>query len=197
MNGRAAAIVALILAAPAVAAADLDVPVVDGWYSWQVPASKLGVRSCCYGWHTGQPATRRPCDLDGRGGGYSIGGDCDLDAADVRVYVRMQDGRPDRVRALNADCPVTTATEVTDLGRVDADPSVRWLAGRLTNDRQADAEFLAAIPMHAGSAPYDTLTGLLEDRSRPMEIREQALFWLVQSESDEAFAYVDRLLGSR
>ena len=188
------ALLALAFAARPVAAEDFDVPAADGWYSWQVAASRIGARSCCYGWHAGQPLARRACDLDGRGGGYSISGDCEFDPADLRVYVRMQDGRPERVRALNADCPVTTATEITDLGVVDADASVRWLAGRLTSAGDGSTEILAAIPMHAGDAPHDTLTGLLEDGGQPTKIREQALFWLVQTESDEAFAYVDRLL---
>ena len=30
-----------------------------------------------------------------------------------------------------------------------------------------------------------------------MRTREQALFWLAQSDTDEAFDYLDRLLGSR
>jgi hypothetical protein len=29
-----------------------------------------------------------------------------------------------------------------------------------------------------------------------MEVREQALFWLAQTESDEAFEYIDRILTS-
>jgi hypothetical protein len=74
---------------------------------------------------------------------------------------------------------------------------VRWLAGQVSGGTDGDVEFLAAIPMHGGDAPYAVLTGLLEDRGRPMKVREQALFWLVQSESDEAFAYVDRLLSRR
>ncbi len=36
---------------------------------------------------------------------------------------------------------------------------------------------------------------ILEDRSLDMDIREQALFWLAQDESDEAFEYIDRILS--
>ena len=197
-SGLQVIVAVLVVALPAsVVAQELDVPAGDGWYSWQVATSESGSRSCCYGWHTGQASSRRTCDLDGRGGGYSIGGDCDLDSADLRIYVRMRDGRPDRVRALSAGCPVTTDTEIADLGAVDTEASVRWLAGRITGGTDRDAGLLAAIAMHAGDAPLDTLTGLLEDRERPMKLREQALFWLAQSDSDEAFEYLDRLLTRR
>jgi hypothetical protein len=194
--------VAALLAAATGALADeparrLDVPGADGWYSWTVAASETGARSCCYQWQGGQSATQRVCDLDGKRGGYTIGGDCLLDSDQVRVYVRMIDGQPERVRALNADCPVNTASEITDLGAVPADASVGWLRGQLSNERRGNSELLAAIPMHAGNAAFDALTELLEDRSRSMDTREQALFWLAQSDTDEAYDYLDRLLTSR
>lgn len=200
-----ALVAAALLAVTAGAAADdtataattLDVPRADGWYSWTVAASTTGSRTCCYDWHRGQSARQRACDLDGQRGGYTIGGDCLLESESVRVYVRMDAGQPERVRALNADCPVTTASEIRDLGSVAADVSVRWLRDRITNDRHGDAQLLAAIPMHAGGAAFEALTSLLEDRSRPMDTREQALFWLAQTDTDEAFDYIDRLLTSR
>jgi hypothetical protein len=162
-----------------------------------VPASAGGAKSCCYGWHGGQTVMREVCNLDGRQGGFTIGGGCELDSDDIRIYVRVRDGKPNRVRALNAECPVTTKSEVRDLGAVDPDASVRWLASRVGDDKGLDPELLSAIPMHAGEAAIATLTDLLEDQGRPMSLREQALFWLVQSESDEAFDYLDRLLTRR
>ncbi len=193
----------LAIARPAVAeeaarpVGTLDVPRIDGWYSWTAAASSTGARTCCYGWHGGRAVTRRVCDLDGKRGGHTIGGDCVLDSDEIRVYVRMRDGKPDRVRALNAECPVSTSSEIADLGRVESEASVRWLSARISRDRHDNAEILAAIPMHGGDAAFDALTSLLEDRRRTMELRKQALFWLVQSGSDDALAYVDRLLTRR
>lgn len=192
----AAALCAVVLAAPA-GAADLEVPRGDGWYSWDVAASRTGVRSCCYGWQGGASVRGEVCDLDEQRGGYTLGGDCLLESDHIRVYVRLRDGQPDRVRALNADCPVTTATEVVKLGEVEPDSSVGWLAARVGRDGDIDAELLAAIPMHDSAAVVATLARLLEDKERPMKTREQALFWLAQSDTDEAFDYLDRLLGSR
>lgn len=195
-----AAVALLATATGAIAqqpASSLSVPRADGWYSWSVAASATGSRTCCYDWHGGRTVKQRVCDLDGERGGYTINGDCLLDSDEVRVYVRMQGGRPSRVRALNNDCPVSTASEVTDLGAVPADSSVRWLSAQISDDRHGNAEILAAIPMHAGDAAFEALTTLLEDRRRSMDLREQALFWLVQSGSDDAFAYVDLLLSQR
>jgi hypothetical protein len=38
---------------------------------------------------------------------------------------------------------------------------------------------------------------VLRDRGLHREIRERALFWLAQSDSDRAFAYLDELLAGR
>lgn len=40
------------------------------------------------------------------------------------------------------------------------------------------------------------VTAIVEDRKMEQEIREQALFWLAQTESEEAFAVIDRLLSN-
>ena len=43
----------------------------------------------------------------------------------------------------------------------------------------------------------EALADILEDSSLDMEVREQAIFWFSQTESDEAFAYIDRILTSK
>lgn len=187
----------MLMSAVTASGQNIDIPGDDGWYSWSVPASTTGASSCCFRWQSGHGAAIRACDLDGAGGGYTLSGDCALQSGEVHVYVRMSGGQLDRVHALNADCRVTTASEITELGGVAPDTSVRWLAAQLTGEENRDSEILAAIPMHSGSAAFATLTAFLEDQDRPIELREQALFWLAQSDTDEAFQYLDRLLGSR
>jgi hypothetical protein len=56
---------------------------------------------------------------------------------------------------------------------------------------------IAAISMHVGDEAFTALTTLVEDRNSSRKLREQALFWLAQSNSDEAFSYLDRLLSKR
>ena len=41
----------------------------------------------------------------------------------------------------------------------------------------------------------DALISLVKDREQELKVREQALFWLAQSESDAALEEIDRLLS--
>ncbi len=195
---RVLAIVAstLLLTAPAgSAAAYLSVPDADGWYSWAVTAGSAGRNTCCYHWRSGSPRVQG-CALDGGDGGFSIG-DCNLDSDELRVYVRIRGGDVDEIRALSADCPVTARTEIRDLGQVDIATSVDWLRGYLGEEKDESSEVLAALAMHAGDTATNALIEIVEDRGSPQDYREEALFWLVQSESDSAFRYLDRILSAR
>ena len=49
----------------------------------------------------------------------------------------------------------------------------------------------------AGPEAFAALRRIIEDRRLDMDLREQALFWLVQAESDERFAYVETLITGR
>ena len=188
--------VATLLAVPAGSiAAEIRVPDADGWYSWEVAAGSAGRSSCCYHWRSGS-ARVQGCALDGGDGGFSIG-DCDLDSEALRVYVEVRGGSIDQIRALSADCPVTTRSEIRDLGQVDVSTSVGWLRDHLDDRTDDSSEVLAAIAMHAGDAATDALIGIVEDRRSTRDYREEALFWLVQSESDSAFRYLDDILSAR
>ncbi len=187
---------ALLLAVPAGSfAAEIDVPETDGWSSWAVTAGSAGRSSCCYHWRSGS-ARVQGCALDGGDGGFNIG-DCDLDSEELRVYVKVRGGEVNQIRALSADCPVTARSEISDLGQVDIATSVDWLSGHLDDVEDDSSEVLAAIAMHAGDAATDALIEIVEDRDSSQDYREEALFWLVQSESDSAFRYLDEILSAR
>lgn len=51
-----------------------------------------------------------------------------------------------------------------------------------------------ALSQLPGGRGVPALIAVIEDRGLPMEDRKQALFWLGQSESDSALAYLDRVL---
>lgn len=185
----------LLLAVPAGSvAAAIDVRQADGWYSWAVTAGSAGRNSCCYHWRSGS-ARLQGCALDGGDGGFNIG-DCDLDSDELRVYVRVLDGDIDEIRALSADCPVTARSEIRDLGQIDIETSIDWLSAYLDGNQDDSSEVLAAIAKHAGDAATDALIDIVEDRDSSQDYREEALFWLVQSESDSAFRYIDRILSA-
>ena len=110
------------------------------------------------------------------------------------------------------------ATDITDVlvrqGRNDDNPDVRsqawfWLAQTeaeeseveirhaLLNDKDDDVREEAVFALSQLPEPraVKALAAIVEDRQLDMEIREQALFWLAQTDSDEAFEYFDRLLS--
>lgn len=108
--------------------------------------------------------SREGCNLDGHSIAFSSDGDCAAAPGTVQIYVLLDDGRPKDIRVLSSNCPVKTETSVTDHGLVTVDESLGWFRG------------------------------IIENKQLEMDVREEALFGLVQSESDAAFAYLDRLL---
>jgi hypothetical protein len=111
--------------------------------------------------------SRGGCDLDGRNIGFTNDGDCSASIGSVQVYVRMNRGEPVDIRVLSSECPVSAATEITDHGLVSEQENIAWFRNVIENPRQ------------------------------DMDVREDALFGLVQSESDAAFDYLDSLLAER
>jgi len=192
---RMLAIVLLIAAWTDSSAAEFAVPADDGWHVWHVQGATGAANACCYRWR-GSNISTQGCDLDGRHGDSISLGDCDIDGDQVSVYVRIDAGRVTRIRALTTNCPVTTRTAVTDMGEVGNNASVAWLLRQVDADSRVADGALAAISAHAGDDAFVALKTLLEDRNRRQKTREQALFWLAQSESERAFDYLDALLSS-
>ena len=166
----------------------------DGWHVWQVQGSEDGANACC--WRNGA-SSKQGCDLDGRHGDSITIGDCYIEGDQVSVYVRRTAGTVTKIRALTSDCPVTTSTPVNDMGVVSNGASVAWLLQHVDAGARISESALAAISAHAGDEAFTALTTLVEDRDSSRNLREQALFWLAQSNTDEAFNYLDRLLSKR
>ena len=82
----------------------------------------------------------------------------------AQIYVKMIKGVPTDFRVRNSHCQEPIKSEITDHGLVSAAENLDW--------------FRAVI----------------EGKHLDMDVREEALFGLVLSESDVAFAYLDRLL---
>ncbi len=147
--------------AAAVPAADAD-----GWHSWQVDEANASTEMCCFTRKRGDKS-RGGCNLDGHNISFSNNGDCSAALGTLQVYVLMDAGRPKDIRVLSSNCPVSTATQITDHGLVSSDDNIGWFRT------------------------------IIEDRDLDHDVREEALFALVLSESDAAYAYLDRLLTSR
>ncbi len=193
---RALAFVLLFFTWTGGGAAEFAAPTDDGWHAWQVQGSEDGANACCYRWRNGT-SSKQGCDLDGRHGDSITIGDCDIEGDQISVYVRMAAGTVTKIRALTSDCPVTTSTPVNDMGVVSNGASVAWLLQQVDAAARISESALAAISTHAGDEAFTALTTLVEDRDSSRNLREQALFWLALSNTDEAFNYLDRLLSKR
>lgn len=186
----------LSLLLPVAAAADVDVPPADGWYRWQTTSVATATDACCHTWRNGV-VERCVCDLDERQYGMSIDNGMIGDDRMINVYVKIEGGAARKIRALSADCPVNTSTRITDLGIVDVADSIGWLRSQLDSDPDVAEHSVNAIGIHGGDDSLQALIGVIENRSYRTELREHALFWLARSDSDDAFAYLDRLLSRR
>ena len=123
------------------------------------------------------------------------GSDDDLDL--VSIYVRISAGTVAKIRVTTDECPVRILTPLNDLGVIPNAASIAWLIQQVDTGTRISESALAAISAHAGAEAFTALTTLVEDRDNSRNLREQALFWLAQSDSDEAFGYLDRLLSKR
>ena len=107
------------------------------------------------------------CNLDGHNISFSDSGDCSAAPGTIQVYVRMENGSPKDIRVLSSNCPVTTEATVTDHGLIPVAENIGWFQS------------------------------IIEDGATANGVREEALFALVVSSSDAAYAYLDKLLSSR
>lgn len=110
--------------------------------------------------------SRQTCNLDSRHRTIISNSDCSENSGKLTFYVNTKRGKPAVVRAFDSNCPVSTEEAVTDLGSVSLATS--------------DAMLLEIIQA----------TDLDKD------VREDALFWLVQAGSDATFEYLDQLLSA-
>ena len=138
-------------------------------------------------------------------------------ADDIKRYIfddSNADTREHAAFAYSQSGATDIAATLIRQGRDDRNPDVRsqawfWLAQTeaaeseeairhaLLNDEDDDVreEAVFALSQLPEERAVNALAAILEDRSLGMEIREQALFWLAQSDSDNAFEYIDRLLS--
>jgi hypothetical protein len=166
---------------------------VDGWHTWRVSTTEVGADQCCFEWYSGE-ARRTACDLDSRRVSFGFSDSVADESALIQIYALVQDGEVTKIRALSSQCPVTTKTEIADMGIVESDDSIRWLEKFVTPRTKMSTHALAAISVHGGTNSLNMLVDVAQ-HDASLENRKNAIFWLVQTESEQAFAYIERLLG--
>jgi HEAT repeat protein len=115
---------------------------------------------------------------------------------DSQVYVRIDDGEVDRIQVLNPDCHREPKGEIRDLGIIDTTESLSWLESQIASGKsKVRKNAVFALSLLPPEQAVDSLRMIIEDRDRDHELREIALFSLVNTDSDLAYAYLDRLLA--
>ena len=110
--------------------------------------------------------SRQGCNLDAGSIAFSDGGDCAVAPGTIQVFARLDNGKLEDIRVLSSNCAVSTESEVIDHGLVSDNANLGWFRS------------------------------IIENQNLDIDVREEALFGLVQSESDAAFDYLDSLLMS-
>ena len=168
----------------------------DGWVTWRVEAGQDVGHWCCSTWSAGK-ATSTTCRLDGGGLTMSSGDPGFQPTGEMQIYVKLEGGRATKIRTLSPQCPVEASNDISDLGLVETSDSLDWLGAHVGDNARLSSEALLAISAHAGPEATQWLVTAIENRELSRKLREEALFWLVNSGSDEAYAWLDRLLTSR
>ena len=176
------------------------------WVAWSVPMVAGQGDACCYsGWFRDHDSKSQPgsrgCRLDGkRNNGLTIRGDHGPytgDAGDALiVYSRHEAGRISTVRAYSASCPVEAGEEgVIWLDGVDPAQSVALMRDRAQAQPHKSGpgdDVLVALALHADPTA-DTALIDMASRSQPMDLREDAIFWLGQARGERGYRELTRI----
>lgn len=177
-----AILMANLASSPVLLAAELNPPQ-DGWVSWKISVVKNAPNWCCYDWR-GEQAVKKVCNLDSRhinygGSRYDNRRVIDNAIDDMQIYAFMKDGQPEKIRALSSSCPVKTKTAITDIGPVNINDSVDWLASYISPQSDISGHALAAVAVHAGNKSRNILVDTAQTDSNTQN-RMDAVFWMGQ-----------------
>lgn len=119
------------------------------------------------------------------------------DASELQVYVSIRSDKPRKFRVRSESvCWDDFDIEANDLGRVDSVKSIAWLRRFIEPHGDLSSDALMAISQHAGELPIKILGDIVKTGT-DRELRGEALFWLAQSDNDDAFQLLDRLLSEQ
>lgn len=121
--------------------------------------------------------------------------------AEEKFYVRIKSGEPTEIEVIGHWChgwkrSRTRYPDATDLGLLDTDLSIEWFKQYIGERSDLSSDALAAISMHDSDRAVQVMIDVVESDAH-MDVREEAVFWMAQSESEAAFAYLDKLLMKR
>jgi HEAT repeats len=161
------------------------------WVGYAVPAADRGANACC---GDGTGGCCGACRLERTAESFDIsrpgpGGPVRLEpAAEMAVFIRLENGRLDRVRTFSTSCPVDAGGRTVQwLTGVRPADSVSWLHARVgtAESRRSVDDALTALAMHGEPAAVDRLIDSAR-HGATTHTRGQALFWLSQRAGQKA-----------
>jgi HEAT repeat protein len=164
----------------------------EGWYTWRVAATENAPDWCCYEWNRGV-AKNKSCDLDGEQGTFNSHSDLADYVEQMQVYVLLDGGTVQKLRAVSAQCPVRARTEITDLGIVDADESVDWLEKLISPRSNLSAHAMATISVHEGQKSSDVLIEVSRHDAE-LDNRKDSVFWMSQVRANDTASELKQLM---
>ena len=117
-----------------------------------------------------------------------------------QFFVKVKSGQAQKIHIVGRWCngwsrkpSSRNYPEAVDHGFIETDPSIDWFEQYIGKRTELSSDALAAISQHEGSRAVQIMIDIVESDA-PMDVREEAVFWMTQSGSQEAFTYIDRLL---
>jgi hypothetical protein len=110
-----------------------------------------------------------------------------------QFYVLVKSGEPRKIEIVGHWCSDRKHSGAVDLGLQETDVSIDWFQQYTGTRSDLGSDALAAVSRHTGSRALRILIDIVESDAH-MDVREEAVFWMVQSESEDAYDYLDRLL---
>ncbi len=166
------------------------------WVAWSVAGTPEAANVCCFGLDDGRD---RGCSLAGRERGWGTSNRWRDPAAprELRIFVEIDGGRPVRLLAVGARCPIDGAGRaLVEIAGVEPERSLdlveRWTRDT-KNPRDVRESALAALAYHAAPSAAERLASL--GRTGDLERRGQALFWLAQTQDPRAAAWIGDVIS--
>jgi HEAT repeat protein len=122
--------------------------------------------------------------------------DNDCSEGPVRVVAQFQSGSLQRIRTYVGG-RWREGSGVTDLGTVPVKEATDFLLGiARTGSGKAAGEAIFPVTLADSIEPAQPIYSIARDASRPVEVRDQAIFWLSQVDDDRAVGMLNDILRS-
>jgi HEAT repeat protein len=108
-----------------------------------------------------------------------------------RAGLLIRQGREDPVAEVRGEAWFWLA----ESGTADAE-SVLFEALRAEADQEVREDIVFALSQLPDERAVASLVRIVQDAGMAHELREQALFWLVESDAEEAYEFIDRLFSA-